>query len=83
VPAVVTTQAQEPVGEDPAAQVGPQLLLHEAGRWLPAGRRAGQKGLEPLAHHAVQERLLGIVAGLGLSPTRRATARLGSPRSKP
>ena len=34
VAAVVAVKAQEAVGEDPAAQVRPQLLLDEARGWL-------------------------------------------------
>ena len=69
--AVVAVQAQEAVGQDPAAQVGAQLLLDEPGRRLTAGVRSGQEGLELLAHDLVQERVNGgsrHVAPLGPMP---------------
>ena len=57
--AVVAAQAQEAVGEDPAAQEGAKLLLHEVWRGTLTRPRAGEEGLELLADDAVQEGVLG------------------------
>jgi hypothetical protein len=48
-----------------------QVPFHEARQPLPAAARArlGEKGLEVLAHHAVQDGLLGLAAHVGLPPT--------------
>src|SRR4029453_3580759 len=59
VAAVVAVQAQEAVGEDAAAQEGPELLLDEVRRRTLTGSRAGQEGLELLAEDPVAGRLLG------------------------
>jgi hypothetical protein len=59
VAAVVAAQAQEAVGEDPAAQEGAQLLLDEMWRGTLPSPRTGEKRLELLANDAVQEGVLG------------------------
>ncbi len=57
--AVVAVQAQEPVLEDAAAQVGAELLQDEAGDRLVPLAGALQEGLELVAHGPVQQRVLG------------------------
>jgi hypothetical protein len=74
VATVVAVKTQETVGQDPAAQVGPQLLLDEARRRLAACRGAGEEALEVLPDDAVQKRLLGRSTRVGV------VARLGRHR---
>jgi hypothetical protein len=59
VAALVAAQAQEAVREEAAAQEGAKLLLDEVRRGALARSCAGEKGLELLADHAVQEVVLG------------------------
>jgi hypothetical protein len=57
--AVVAAQAQEALREDAAPEVGAKLLLDEAWTGMVASTRVCEEGLELLAHHLVQEGLLG------------------------
>ena len=67
MPTTVAVQAQEAVGEDPAAKEGAELLLDETGRWPLAGSCAGEEGLELLADGSVQEGLVGRSRAVGAS----------------
>jgi hypothetical protein len=54
--------AQEAVGEHAALEIGPDLPLDEASNGGARGPGAFEERLEVLAHDAVKERLLGLVA---------------------
>jgi len=60
--AVVTADAHEAVGEDPAAEKPTQLARDEAGRRSLARGRAGEEGLELCLHDLVENALLGLAA---------------------
>jgi len=64
-PVVTTRVAVDPnesVREHATAEVRAKLLLDEARGGLIASRGARQEGLELLAHHPVEKRLLGLVS---------------------
>jgi hypothetical protein len=65
--AAAAAEAGEAAGHDAAAQKGAQLALDEARqpRAAAALTGLGEKGLEVLAHHALQNAALGVAAHAG------------------
>ena len=61
-------EAGEAAGHDAAAEEGAQLALDEARQPLAAAAppRLGEKGLEVLADHALQDAVLGVAAHAGV-----------------
>jgi len=58
----VAVDAEEPMGEHTAFEVGPDLSLHEPGDGRALPSRPSEKGLELLANDFVEQGLLGFMA---------------------
>ena len=78
--AVVAVDAQEPMGEDTALEIAPNLAFDEAGDGRAHRSCAGEEGLELGSDDLMEEGLLGLVAFVavdGWEPIGAAAARGG------
>jgi len=72
VAAGIAVQAQEPVGQDAAVEIGAQFALHETSDRRALLACAREEALEVLSHDFVEQRVLGLVALVldGVGPSR-------------
>ncbi len=70
VAAGLAAHAHEAVGEDSALEIAAELALDEARHGALALPRAGEEGFELLAHHRVEDRLLGMAGNVGRRAAR-------------
>ncbi len=72
VAAGIAAQAQEPVGQDAAVEIGAQFALYETSDRRALFARALEEALEVLSNDFVEQCLLGLVALVldGAGPSR-------------